>query len=174
MVAAAGNFITDPNGNVEVSGTVRAQNFFHKVCVSDGTYYSNYKYYSNGAYYDIEVSGSKKCSYDADFVHVYVGGSGVVFLLPMPWDFDGKLVTINSHTTAQQALNFEVQCPFQDDDQNAPNVFPEGVYVTNSGIAWTLLSYKSTIRAGIQVAFLSQKVNGKSYWLRLGTNYGVV
>lgn len=56
MVAARGNFVVQPDGDVEVKGTIRADNFFHNLCVVTGwqstlqqdlepTYYSTKWYY---------------------------------------------------------------------------------------------------------------------------------
>lgn len=43
MVAARGNFIVKPNGDVDVSGTIRARNLFRGVCILTG-YYNEVSY----------------------------------------------------------------------------------------------------------------------------------
>lgn len=46
MSAARGNFVVEGNGDVLVSGTIRAKNLFHNVCLfRDGGYYSNNWFY---------------------------------------------------------------------------------------------------------------------------------
>lgn len=46
MSAARGNFVVEGNGDVLVSGTIRARNLFHNVCTfRDGGYYSNNWFY---------------------------------------------------------------------------------------------------------------------------------
>lgn len=116
MVAARGNFVVKPNGDVEVSGTIKATNLYHKVCY----YFGGGVCVGGGE--DVQKSsqsyGTKwfNTSGTADVIEImqsYLGNwtwndelnpQNFTLLLPNPSTCEGKMVTLYSRVVKLTGL----------------------------------------------------------------------
>lgn len=150
-------------GDFEVSGTIKAKNFYHRVCVTNGTYYSSYKYYYNGSYYDEYGTNRVLCTYDADVICVTLLGTANINL-PRPEDFEGKLVTVNAITPGQSEISFNVRCA------NLESRMLIGLKINsnNTGIeAAAEPTTNAPMTTGTSRQFLSVRIGGTCYWVML-------
>ena len=174
MVAAKGNFVVEPNGNVEVSGTIRAKNFFHNVCVISGQNNYSYKKYYKGGNYSDDTSGDI-CTYDADVIYAFVRDGQTsdepLVVLPDPEDFKGKMITVAStYNYNGTPPTFYIKCL-------GNGKMPEYVYtdqyehITYGGNSFNNVKMAT---AGMTAAFVSlQLYNGTWCWVYTGTNWGL-
>lgn len=173
MVAARGNFVALPNGDVEISGTIKAKNFYHKVCVIYGGNYSGGLYYNGPGDYGETNTGTDTvpCTGDADVVCVYVNGPGErnnpLLYLPRAADYQGKMVTIYAYDDSHDpstSYQFYIQA-------KGGSKFPEQIRVNDSGniVSGPSSSFPedTPLHSDMTTTFISVYCNSQWCWARI-------
>ena len=190
MSAAKGNFVVDPNGDVYVngngdfSGTIRATNLFHNVCMfAEGGIYSNDWYYVDQVTEAVQENcpgaqvgdyvqaisawtGLLHCTYDADIIRMvpkstnWSTTTGV--LLPDPADFKGKIVEVQAFAYGSTAADCYVKCVVS----RGSGQLSHGItYHSTNGFQLADQTTEITVRTGTRCTFHSIYIGSDWYWV---------
>ena len=192
MSAARGNFVVGASGDVEVKGTVRAENLYHGVCIAfeekwgycTETFIETYETepwitnFTAGKYYTVEEivelsethaglgAGMLPCTYDADIV-ITSNNSNVyndrIVYLPCAKDFEGKVVEV---IDAAYGTVGDITVRAVDGGD-----FGAGLWYKTSGSAHSTVSRlddHATVGTGTRQRFYSLYNDNKWWWLKIG------